>query len=100
MSKFIVLLGRNTEGIIKDVKKEFGETVDILVITRNNDSLNPPENYPSVSISEFKPEHSYIVIANGGTTAQLIPLIKTLVENNSTFEVWDLQRDGKPRLLW
>jgi hypothetical protein len=95
----ILFLGRSVEGILADAKKEFPD-VEVLVITRHNDQLQPPAGVQVATVGGFVPnsETSYTVIANGGTSAQLIPVLKSLIETKSLFEVFDLQRDGMSKL--
>lgn len=93
---FILFLGRSTAGILADAIDEFGEQ-EVLVVSRDGDSLEPPAGLRTVPVSQFQPEEGeqYLLIANGGTSAQLLPVVKRLVEAGSSFEAWDLQRDGK-----
>lgn len=98
-SMLILFLGRSLDGILKDAQTHFpGQSH--LVISRDNDSLQVPEGSQSQTVSQFQPEADscYTVIANGGTSSQLVPVLRKLVETKSDFEVYDLQRDGKTRL--
>jgi len=92
----VVFLGRSIEGILADVRREFPGD-DVLVITRENDSLQPPAGVSSCSVGAFAPaeQEEYRVVANGGTTRQILPVLKKLVESHADFTAWDLQRDGK-----
>jgi len=89
-------LGRNTEGILADARREFPNEQGVLVISRDGDQLQPPAGVVPVPVSEFAPVkgESYTLIANGGTTAQLLPVVKRLVEEGVEFTAWDLQREG------
>lgn len=95
----IVFLGRSVEGILADAKVAFGNG-EILVLTRDGDTLPVPAGCMSMPVSSFKPAErvSYTVVANGGTTAQLLPTVKKLVEANADFKAFDLQRDGAVRV--
>ena len=92
----ISFLGRNSEGILADARREFGNQ-QVLLVARDGDQLAPPPGMSCVPVSAFKPEASeeYILIANGGTSAQLLPVVKRLVESGVKFQAWDLQREGK-----
>lgn len=94
--QLILFLGNNTEGILNDALKQFGRETKAMVISRENDRLQPPEGLQSETVGTFEPEEGkkYIVIANGGTSQQLLPVISKLLEKNIPFEAWDLQRDG------
>jgi len=93
----ILFLGRSVEGILADAKEEFPEEQEILVLTRKNDQLQPPAGLTAIPADEFRPdsETTYVVIANGGTTSQVLPTVKRLVEADTNFTAWDLQREGK-----
>jgi len=96
----ILFLGNNTEGILLDVQKKFGGDNKAIVICRDNDRLQPPAGIESTTVSDFKPEKDkkYIIIANGGTSAQLLPTITKLLEANIDFDAYDLQRDGMSKV--
>ena len=95
-AEIILFLGNNTEGILQDAQKEFGSGTKAVVICRENDRLQPPAGVESVTVGNFKPEKNkkYIIIANGGTSTQLLPAINKLLEAGIDFEAYDLQRDG------
>jgi len=71
-------LGRNTEGILADAHREFPSEQGVLVISRDGDQLQPPAGVEVVSVSAFVPvaSESYTLIANGGTSSQLLPVVK------------------------
>lgn len=96
----ILFLGRSTEGVLADARREFPEEREALVLSRDNDQLQPPAGVDAVPAARFFPVagESYVVIANGGTTSQLLPTVKRLVEAGAEFSAWDLQRDGKSRV--
>jgi hypothetical protein len=93
----VTFLGRNTPGILADARREFGEDLKVLVVSRDGDQLQPPAGVETVSVSEFEPTvgESYTLIANGGTSSQLLPVVKRLVKVGVSFQAWDLQREGK-----
>jgi len=93
-------LGRNTEGILADAHREFPSEQGVLVISRDGDQLQPPAGVEVVSVSAFVPvvSESYTLIANGGTSSQLLPVVKRLIEVGATFTAWDLQREGKTQV--
>lgn len=102
MSKKTVLFnGRNINGIMDDAKKE-NLLHDPVVIVRENDRLDPPEGMEAVTSNNFNPnyETEYIVIGNGGTTTQLVPILHKLFTNpNYSYTIVDLQRDGTTVLV-
>lgn len=93
----VVFLGRSVEGILADAKKAFAKEERVLVVSRDGDQLQPPEGLEVVPVSKFTPivGESYTLIANGGTTGQLLPVLKRLVDSEASVEAWDLQREGK-----
>ena len=99
-TEIILFLGNNTEGILRDAQKQFGGDNKALVISRENDRLQPPAGVESTTVNGFKPEKDkkYIIIANGGTSAQLLPAITKLLEAGIAFEAYDLQRDGMTKV--
>ena len=96
----LTFLGRSTEGILADAKEEFPSESEVLVVKRDGDQFQAPEGLLAVEVSKFQPEQGieYVVIANGGTSAQLVPVIKKLVEARVSMRVYDLQRDGVSQL--
>lgn len=93
----ISFLGRNTEKILADARREFPRKAEnILLITREQEALQPPEGIAAVSVDTFVPDATkeYLVVANGGSTDQLLPTIKKLVEVGVEFSAWNVQRDG------
>jgi hypothetical protein len=88
-------LGRNTESILSDARREFGNQ-PAMVVTRDGDQLQPPAGVETVSVSQFQPAMGmeYTLIANGGTAAQLLPVVKKLVDVAADFAAYDLQREG------
>lgn len=93
----VLFLGRSIDGILADARKEFPDEGEILILARKNDQLEPPAGMVAVPADEFQPtaHTTYVVVANGGTTSQLLPTVKKLVEANVKFSAWDLQREEK-----
>jgi hypothetical protein len=100
ITEIVLFLGNNTEGILQDARKQFGSDSKAMVIARENDRLQPPAGVESTTVSGFKPEKDkkYIIIANGGTSAQLLPAITKLLEADIEFEAYDLQKDGMTKV--
>jgi hypothetical protein len=106
----VVFNGRSVAGILADARRAFPDVADVLVITRDNDDLPPPEGVPSCPVSDFRPaenptyrpdpEVEYLVVANGGTTAQQAPVLLRLGRARSAVRVFDLQRDGIREILF
>lgn len=96
--KFIFFRGRNTNNIINDAKLQFAsKQFSAIIICRENDRLAEAGD---ITPKKFSPSigKKYGVIANGGTTSQLVPVLKKLVESGVEFEVYDLQPDEMERL--
>ncbi len=91
----LIFLGRSIEGILNDARKAF-PSEEILVITRDGDQLQPPVGLANVTVSKFQPQVGveYSVVSNGGTSAQLVPVLRELVRAGALVKVFDLQRDG------
>jgi len=99
----ILFLGRSIEGILRDAEREFElEGFELVIVTRDNDRLQPPAGFDNrvCPISDFAPatDIDYTIIANGGSSAQFVPVLKALVELNCPLQVFDLQRDGCQKL--
>ena len=95
----VSFLGRSTEGILRDARKAFpGE--QILLVSRDNDAIQPPADVSCISVSEFEPDldKSYTVISNGGTAVQLIPVVMRLVRAGVDMRIFDLQIDSIERI--
>ena len=103
----IVFLGRSVDGILNDARRSFNDQ-NIVVIRRDDDQLTAPEGLETRTVSGFCDEmdirrrplddEKFLVVANGGTISQLVPVLKALRENGRRMEVYDLQRDGVIRL--
>ena len=92
----VLFLGRSTDGILKDTKREFPDEKEVIVVSRDGDKLEAPEGLKVATVSEFTADttKTYTIISNGGTSAQLLPVVKKLVEASASFSAYDLQRDG------
>lgn len=95
----IIFLGRSIDGILADAREEW-PSEQVLVVKRDGDQLQAPEGLQTVEVSGFQPEAGveYVVVANGGTSAQLVPVLKSLVEAGVPMKVFNLQRDGVSQL--
>lgn len=100
-SILILLNGRSTMGILADVSAEMREGREILVVVAPNDQL-PPALPGACSVEETvrilheAPESAdVILVANGGTTAQLVPVLVALATTfEGSYTVVNVQRDG------
>jgi len=98
---YIMFLGGNTNGILRDAEVFFGKIESIILIVRDNDMLMPPNGLVGTPVSAFHADKSifYVIIGNGGTTAQQIPVLAALVAEGCSFEVYDINK-GNYALLW
>ena len=97
----ILFLGRNTENILSEARQKLDRLDEkALIVTRDNDRMEVPKELQTINVSSFQPTDgiSYTVIGNGGTTSQLVPVIRKLVEASADFKIFDLQRDGVSQL--
>lgn len=105
MVKFF-FLGRSLEGILHDAQSVLPEGGEIVVVTRDGDTLPMPEGLDArrltvgeavVFLSALPADEVVELVANGGTSAQQVPLLHTLFGGafKGCFRVWDLQRDGQ-----
>jgi len=101
----VLFNGRSVAGVRADVdarRADMGIPADapVLVITRDDDTLPPPDGLPSVSVGEFSPAvgMSYVLIGNGGTTEQLVPVLLRCQRAGRLAAVWSVQRDGSRKL--
>ena len=94
----ILFLGRSFEGIKADADSIFSG--EVVVVARDDDQLEHPDGLTTVEVSQFQPQKGVLhtVIANGGTSLQLVPVLKKLVESEVEFQAYDLQRDGMVKL--
>lgn len=100
-SKVIFFRGRNTAGIIADAIRlgVVPDGAEIHIICRTNDPLSEPGDVttPPEHPNPFPPGGpGFIVVANGGTTAQLVPTVAKYVFGVPAHKVRivDVQRDG------
>lgn len=84
MATLIFMRGTRTAQIIEQAAAEnvYVKTTDnIIIVCRDNDNLAQKGD---ISVSQFgtlpKNDSSYIVVANGGTTAQAATVITTMME--------------------
>lgn len=86
--------GRSLTGILADARRAFGDRPAV-VITRNDDQIPVPEELLAIKAGEFKPDPGeYVLVANGGTSAQLVPVLLELERSHGAkYRVVDLQRD-------
>jgi hypothetical protein len=89
----IFFRGRNPAGIIEDARNEgiLQDGDKVVIVCRENDNLAQPGDVTSVELPKVEP---VTLVANGGTTAQVVPLIVNIVKNCSHAMIADLQRDG------
>lgn len=88
----IVFRGRNTDNIIADAKREGIITDDhqIVIVCRQDDTLAQDGDVTSL---DSIPDDTTI-IANGGTTAQLVPILLDVTQFAHRYRIVDVQRDG------
>lgn len=110
--KNIVILfrGRNTEGVFQDACKAglVPDGAEIITIAHENDALAQPSDVTVDKCLWDIRTGNTVVIANGGTTAQLVPVIAFFArhegsddawtEREWTWSAWDVQRDGVTQL--
>jgi hypothetical protein len=121
---YLVMNGKSLSGIINDIRSIYGvERDQVFVVTRPGDRLAPPDGLQTIEIQEKYIETEsweapfsirlpseilrapraiprVRVVANGGTTIQLLPVVMTLLQSGvGSFEVVDLQPDGVRVLL-
>jgi hypothetical protein len=100
MDVLVLFLGRSVGGILADAVAHLGGFAEIVIVSRDGDQLEPPEGLPVVEVSKFEtqPGARYTVVANGGTAAQLAPVLMRLCRAGVALKVYDLQRDGAKEL--
>lgn len=103
MKIVVMFLGRSLEGIYGDARDAgLVQDTELVVVARDGDQLQPPAEIADrvVSVSAFTviPGAEYVLISNGGTSAQLVPVLIKLVHAGVALKVFDLQRDGAVRL--
>ena len=98
----IFLMGRSIVGVMDDAAMVLGDFTQKIVVTRDQENLTPPTGVEVVKVTEFvaKITTRYHLVANGGTTEQLVGTIRALTEAEADFVVWEVLRDGKVKKLW
>ena len=95
----VVFNGKNVLNIAAEAAREFGGG-HILLIKRNNDNLDVKHEsiYTAVlTVDEFitaEMPNSLIMVCNGGTTAQLVPVIKQVLKNKIHCCFVELPKEG------
>lgn len=112
MRFLVCFLGRNLVredgGILYEAKQVFAGR-DLVVIAGNDDPLLQDPTIRSLLIAscvkpcEVRDFHAfemadYVVVANGGTTSQLVPVLAKLFASQAPLEVYDLQRKSMTKL--
>lgn len=97
----ILMRGNNTDAIRADLFAARPElaTAEVRVLAREGDRLAQPEDRTVEDVLEDTRDQHVVLVGNGGTTAQLVPLLLTLERRTGQlYEVLDCQRDGVRRL--
>ncbi len=109
MGKLILFLGNNLvredgTGILAEARGlGLHEGREVIVIAMDNDRLPPPQDVETVAVSAFTPTpgEDYMVVGNGGMSAQLIAqyrLVAAHARGEIALEVINLQREGAVRM--
>ena len=100
MDVVLVMNGRAASGILANARVAFPGQ-EVVVVTRDGDTLPAPKGRPTIEVGQFVPEEgaTYKVVTNGGTRTQLVRVIRALVEAGAEFRAIDLQRDSL-YVLW
>lgn len=95
--KLIVFRGRNTENIVNDALEAgvVREDAEIVVVAREGDQLAQPGDVTPSTLSlldsrEDDHDVTIVVIANGGTSVQLVPILIRLAKESQR---WDDEAD-------
>lgn len=115
MMRTIFFRGRNTAAIIEDARRYLGDLGEITVVCRDGDQLYEVGDIAISDLSLIVSDgEDLAVVANGGTTAQLVPVVASLTRNAASadalagswdsqgriperswkYHILDLQRDG------
>ena len=102
MERVIFFRGRNTEAIKNDCFSKYlnKDNSEIVIICRDNDNLREQGD---LTVSEFleKPDvFQEILVANGGTTAQQIPICCHLLTKKCKLKIIEVDRDGVVSVLY
>lgn len=106
MTTLVVFRGRNTAAIAADANRYLSDINHTITICRDGDALKEEGD---ITVAEFirrvEKIGSMLVVANGGTTAQCVPVVAHLAaaaaksQRNWSAQVVDLQRDAVS-VLW
>lgn len=96
----IFFRGRNTAAIIADAAERLGPADVTIIVAREGDALAQPGDVEGVEPPWVAGE--WQIICNGGTTAQLVPLLASIIrayhadhtENTWWWTAYDVQPDG------
>lgn len=100
----IFFLGRNTEKIIQDAERFLGDLGRVITIIRDDETLPIPKiGGEAICVGNLPPSYfagEVRVVANGGTTAQVVPVLLNLTSQYWTgtgltkLQFLDVQYDG------
>lgn len=95
----LVMRGRNTEGILKDALDHTREVEAFGVICCVNDALREESDLTAKEVVGYvkfaMSENAKVwLVANGGTTGQLLETIQELTKEKIRFVALNVQRDG------
>ena len=103
--KLVVFNGRSVEGILADALQAFPGASPTVVVM-DDDRIQPPEGVATATVSEMaatlrgrgSDEDHLVLVANGGMSAQLVPILLALTGGwegfHGSYAVVNLQRDG------
>ena len=99
----IIFRGRNTEGIAQDAEGAGALHGYTVIVSRKNDPLAQEFDRTvegMLSMLENNPNTWVVLFANGGTTAQLVPILVHLTtKHKGPVKVYDCQREGVSLLV-
>lgn len=108
MKVLFCLNGRSALGILADVRREFPDHTPRVVVLPN-DSIQPPEGVDVSTVEETvkflndwdpQTEGEVVVVANGGVTKMLVPIVVELVKGwegfRGAYKLVELQRGESP----
>jgi len=97
MAVILLFRGRNTDGIRADAVARGlidEERDQVVVVCRDDDRMAQPGDITVTQAARHHTSGEVTLIANGGTTAQLVPLLLAAMENAQRVVVHDVQPDG------
>jgi hypothetical protein len=96
MKTLIAFRGNNTDNILQDAYPTIGDVDRIIIVARDGDRLAQPGDLnPLATLQEIHKSDEVALIANGGTTAQIMPLLVFLLTQYAGHcRIFDVQRDG------